>query len=208
MNKELFNDWSSTYNDSIKKSEQNKTYPFYGYVDIQKYIFETVNQKNQSNILEMGIGTGMMTKSVYDNNHIITGVDFSHKMIEEAKKIMPNSKYIESDFINSLPKLKDSLYDTIIFSYSIHHLTPLNQRYVLDKLSRNLKQDGVIIIGDVITRTNDQMKLLASKYKKIWDDEEFYPTYEVYNNQVINNKYHHKFIEVTECSGIIELRKK
>ncbi len=208
MNKQLFDDWSSTYNDSILISERDKTYPFYGYGEIQEYIFKTANIKEQSRILEMGIGTGMMTKELYELDHDITGVDFSSKMILEAKKIMPLNSYIESDFIKSLDILKDKKFDMIIFSYSIHHLKPINQKYILDMLSNNLTKSGKIIIGDVITRTNKEMDYLAELNESIWDDEEFYPTFEEYDNEVLNQHYLVEYKKITICSGIITLSKK
>lgn len=208
MNKELFDNWASTYNESILKSERDETYPFYGYGKIQKHIFKEANLKQNSKILEMGIGTGMMTKKLYDLDHDITGVDFSSKMINEAKKVMPFNRYIESGFIKVLDIIQDDKFDMIIFSYSIHHLTPINQKYILDVLSNNLTENGKIIIGDVITRTKKNMETLARVNARIWDDEEHYPTYEEYNNQVLNQHYNLEFKEVTFCSGIISLIKR
>ena len=208
MNKQLFNEWATTYNESIKKSENEKKYPFYGYSDIQKYIFDNANTKENTRILEMGIGTGMMTKRLYELDHNITGVDFSSKMILEARKVMPLNSYIESDFIESLDILKDEKFDVIIFSYSIHHLKPINQKYVLDMLSNNLAKSGKIIIGDVITRTKKEMDSLADQNQRIWDNEEFYPTFDEYDNEVLNQHYLVEYKKMTYCSGIITLSKK
>ena len=122
MNIKLFNDWASSYNKSIKKSEGDKTYPFYGYGKIQEFIYQKASKGINTKILEMGIGTGLMTIKLYEDGYNITGVDFSNEMILEAKKIMPLNSYIECDFINSLKEIGDSKFDVIIFSYSIHQI--------------------------------------------------------------------------------------
>ena len=208
MNKKLFNDWARSYNESVLKSEKNKTYPFFGYSDVQKTVFELSNRVPQSRILEMGIGTGMMTKKLYELNHQITGVDFSSKMIEEAKRIMPFNTYVVSDFISALDIIRDTRYNTIIFSYSIHHMKPIHQKYLLSYLSNNLAEEGKIIIGDVMTNSNQEMDKLADQYEKIWDPEEFYPTWEDYQNEVLDQHYIMDFQKITHCSGIITLTKK
>jgi len=207
MNKKLFDDWASTYHHFIQRSEEEKSYPFYGYGQIQKCVFEHANRVDKSDILEMGIGTGMMTKELYSLNHTITGVDFSKNMLKEAKKIMPDNAYIESEFLASLDLLEGQLFDTIIFSYSIHHLPVNEQVYLLNTLSKHLNKHGRIVIGDVMTKTKEGMYMLSKKYQTIWDEEEYYPTYEEYKESLLNEVYKVEYLEITECSGVCTLFK-
>ena len=86
-------------------------------------------------------------------------------------------------------------------------MKPINQKYLLDVLSNHININGLIIIGDVMTKTNSDMVKLMEKYKDIWDDEEYYPTHEMYSNQVVRQHYDLKFIRVTHCSGILVLTK-
>ncbi len=207
-NKQLFNDWASSYDDSVKKSDQNNTYPFAGYSLIQEMIYKKIVTVPNLKILEMGIGTGRMTFKLYNSGYEITGVDSSSKMIEKSKILMPLNKYINKDFLKVLPELNGIKYDVIIFAYSIHHLMPINQKYLLDMLSNNLNPYGCIIIGDVMTRTSSELDSLAIENSGIWDEEEFYPTLEDYNNKVIKQFYDVEFTKVSFCSGIMTLRKK
>ena len=207
MNVKLFDEWASSYNTSIKESEEAKTYPFYGYGEIQEFIYQNVSKRSNTKILEMGIGTGLMTKKLYEDGYDITGVDFSSEMIKEAKKIMPFNTYIECDFISALKKISNSKFDVIIFSYSIHHLKPINQKYLLDALYKNLNKDGLVIIGDVITNTDNEMIEQSEKYSNIWDYDEYYPTLSKYKSTVLMQNYTIEFIKVSNCSGIITLRK-
>ena len=79
---------------------------------------------------------------------------------------------------------------------------------MLDVLSSKLDDDGIIIIGDVMTKSNEEMKKLSVQVGKYWDDEEYYPTLEFYNNQVLKQHYDISFHKVSFCGGIIELKKK
>jgi len=82
------------------------------------------------------------------------------------------------------------------------------QRSLLDVLSGHLNKSGYIIIGDVMTRTKNDMDLLSLDNAKIWDNEEFYPTLDGYNNKVIQQHYDIEFLKVTFCSGLLILMKK
>jgi len=208
LRKTLFNDWASTYNQSVHKSDIENTYPFAGYSKIQKHIFDRCKEMPNARILEMGIGTGLMTWKLYGLEYDITGVDISEEMIKQAKIIMPLNKYVLSDFKSVNIKLDSKKYNVIIFSYSIHHMKPINQKYMLDVLSSKLDDDGIIIIGDVMTKSNEEMKKLSVQVGKYWDDEEYYPTLEFYNNQVLKQHYDISFHKVSFCGGIIELKKK
>lgn len=208
LRKTLFNDWASTYNQSVHKSDKENTYPFAGYSKIQNYIFDRCKEIPNARILEMGIGTGLMTWKLYGLEYDITGVDISKEMIKQAKLIMPLNKYVLSDFKSVNLKMDNQKYNVIIFSYSIHHMKPVNQKYLLDVLSSKLEDNGIIIIGDVMTRGNEEMKKLSVEVGKYWDDEEYYPTLESYNNQVLKQHYDISFDKVSFCGGIIELKKK
>lgn len=208
MNKKLFNEWAYTYNDSILRSEQDQTYPFYGYGLIQRYIHDIIHPDESANILEMGIGTGMMTKSLYNQNRSITGVDFSEEMIKKAKEIMPNNQYINSDFFQAVPLLSGRQFDYILFSYSIHHLKPTKQKELLQSLSNYLTNDGVIIIGDVMTENKHEMMTLMNNYKESWDEDEYYPIFEEFTSSYLKNNYVLEYKKMTFCSGIITLTKK
>ena len=208
LRKKLFDDWSSSYNESVKKSDRENTYPFAGYSKIQQYIFDRCKDIVNANILEMGIGTGLMTSKLYGLEHKITGVDLSEKMIKKARDLMPLNKYILSDFNSVESKLENNGYDIIIFSYSIHHMKPINQVYILDMLRDKLSERGLIIIGDVMTNTSKEMRQLSNQFFDIWDDEEYYPTFESYLNPVLKQHYEITFNQISFCSGVMELKKK
>jgi len=207
IRKELFDNWANNYNKSVIKSEQEETYPFAGYSNIKYQIIDIVTKRSFAHILDMGVGTGEITSPLYNLGYRVTGVDLSEKMIDLAKKKMPNAMFICDTFQNSLRKLND-LYDFIIFNYSIHHLDYQSQIDLLLKIHENLSSQGRIIIGDVSTINREDMKKLQEKYNSIWDDEEYYPILDIYQKSELRNYNKILYNKINEVAGLFELLKR
>ena len=207
IRKELFDQWAKGYNKSVLKSEKEVSYPFAGYSEVKYSIFDIISNKHKAKVLEMGVGTGEITKQLYDLGYEITGVDLSSEMIEIAKSHMKNATFILADFSDALNEAYNK-FDFIVFSYSIHHLSYNDQIELLIKLSDYLNEGGVIIIGDVSTFTVEDMNQLQNKYAAIWDDEEYYPIFKKYQLSRLIDTYNLSYIQINEVAGIYKLRKK
>jgi 2-polyprenyl-3-methyl-5-hydroxy-6-metoxy-1,4-benzoquinol methylase len=206
IRKELFDNWANNYNKSVIKSEQEETYPFAGYSKVKYQIIDIVTKKSFANILDMGVGTGEITSPLYNLGYSVTGVDLSEKMIDIAKKKLPNAIFICDTFQNSLKKL-NAQYDFIIFNYSIHHLDYQSQIDLLLNIHENLSSQGMIIIGDVSTVNTLDMNKLYEKYDSIWDDEEYYPILDIYQKSDLKNYYKISYNKINEVTGLFELVK-
>lgn len=57
LGKQGFNEWAAQYDDTVRESERQGTYPFAGYSDILTEIFEAIDGKPQSSVLDIGFGT-------------------------------------------------------------------------------------------------------------------------------------------------------
>ncbi len=206
VRKELFDHWAKNYNKSVIKSEQEETYPFAGYSKVKYQIIDIVTKRSFAHILDMGVGTGEIMSPLYNLGYKVTGVDLSEKMIDLAKKKMPNAMFICGTFQNSITKLNDQ-YDFIIFNYSIHHLEYQVQIDLLLKIHKNLSSQGSIIIGDVSTLNREDMNKLHEKYDSIWDDEEYYPILDIYQKSDLKNYYKISYNKINEVTGLFELVK-
>ena len=82
LNKQGFDLWANDYDLTVQVSEENNLYPFAGYKKILNTIFNEVMQNKQSNVLDIGFGTGVLTTKLYEHGHHIDGLDFSAKMID------------------------------------------------------------------------------------------------------------------------------
>ncbi|MDD4832786.1 MAG: class I SAM-dependent methyltransferase, partial [Clostridia bacterium] len=152
LDKKGFNMWANGYDKSVGLSEEKNTYPFAGYKKVLNFIYKKIlsGKKVNPKLLDIGFGTGTLTKKLYDRGCVITGVDFSDEMIKLAKNKMPNAKLFEADFSQGLPKeISGEKFDFIIATYSLHHLADEDKVTFLRTLLNNLTDDGIIFIGDV-----------------------------------------------------------
>ena len=77
LNKQGFDLWANEYDQTVQVSEESNLYPFAGYKEILNTIFNEVMQNEQSKVLDIGFGTGVLTSKLYENGHQIDGLDFS-----------------------------------------------------------------------------------------------------------------------------------
>lgn len=87
-----FNLWANDYDKEVGISDEDNIYPFAGYKNLLNKIYNEILKTSSKNILDIGFGTGTLTKKLYEKNCNIYGQDFSNKMVEIAQNKMPNSK--------------------------------------------------------------------------------------------------------------------
>ena len=68
-----FDLWADGYDKSVQLSEENEEYPFAGYKDVLNEIYNVVHTKGKAKILDIGFGTGVLTKKLYDDGYEICG---------------------------------------------------------------------------------------------------------------------------------------
>lgn len=205
LNNKGFDLWANDYDKSVNLSEEENTYPFAGYKNVLGGIYHKIREGKGKTILDVGFGTGILSKKLYDDGYQIFGIDFSDKMIEKAKEKMPSATLIKYDFTNGFPEcLSSNKFDFIICTYAIHHLDNPQKIDFINELIEHLSNDaGKLLIGDVAFATLEEMKICADKSRDEWDDEEIYPVEEVLKPTFFNMK----FEKISFCSGIFTFQK-
>lgn len=200
-----FDLWADGYDKSVQLSEENDEYPFAGYKDVLNTIYNIVHKREKAKILDIGFGTGILTKKLYDDGYEIYGIDFSQNMIEIAKEKMPLASLIKYNFSKGLPEeIKDNSFDYIISTYAMHHLEDVEKNEFIEKLENYLNRDGKIIIGDIAFKTRELLEKCKANYNEYWDDEEIYFVFEELKESLYNNI---SFTEISHCSGVIQISK-
>ncbi|KHO60894.1 SAM-dependent methyltransferase, partial [Thermoanaerobacter sp. YS13] len=97
------------------------------------------------------------------------------------------------------------IFDYIISSYAIHHLTDDEKVELITKLLKNLKDNGAIIFGDVAFRNTEEMLKAKEKDKDIWDDEEHYIIADKIIKLLPDLKI--SFEKLSYCSGVLTIFK-
>lgn len=199
-----FDLWADGYDESVGLSDDENSYPFAGYKEVLNSIYNEVLALGCKNVLDIGFGTGTLTKRLYDRGLEIYGQDFSGEMIKIAQGKMPNAKFFAGDFTKDLVDfLKDNKYDAVIATYSLHHLTDEEKIYFIKSLLTLLNPGGKILIGDVAFESRKDLEACKEKSKDYWDEEEFYFVYEdlkKYFEGLTFEKY-------SFCAGVLTIRK-
>lgn len=109
-----------------------------------KYLYGLGKWGPQDNLLEIGAGTGLFTKKVYDATGArITGTELSEDLLSQAREKYPEIHWQQADAMN-LPFPADS-FDGIFGSSILHHL---EMDTSLREMLRVLKPGGRIVFAE------------------------------------------------------------
>ena len=199
-----FDLWADEYDKSVGLSEEENTYPFAGYKKILGTIYKTIMEKPDPTVLDIGFGTGTLTRKLYENGCTVYGQDFSSKMIELALEKMPEAHLYKGDFTLGLVEpLKHEHYDFIVATYSIHHLTDVQKVNFLKELLDRLNDGGKILIGDVAFETLSELEKCKEESGDGWDNNEIYCVSDELRAEFTNLR----FEKISFCSGILIISK-
>ena len=202
-----FDLWSNNYDKQVQLSDEENRYPFAGYKKVLGTVYEKIRIQNPKDILDIGFGTGILTKKLYDDGYTIYGIDFSSEMLKKANQKMPNAKLLPFDFAGGcLPKeFEQKQFDVILSTYAMHHIDDEAKKNLILQLLKSLKPKGILIFGDVAFETEEDMEAARKKDHDEWDDEEYYVIAERFNLWFPYLKT--DFIKISYCSGVFTVQR-
>lgn len=203
LDKNGFDLWSDGYESQVSISDDGNTYPFAGYKEVLGTIFTEIAPGPGKTVLDIGFGTGTLTAKLYEKGCAVYGQDFSDRMVETALARMPGAGLYKGDFTEGLvDPLMDNRYDSIVATYSLHHLTDEQKVPFMRSLLSLLKENGRLIIGDIAFRDREQMDKCRIEAGHDWDEEEYY--------FVADEMKEHfpgmEFEQISFCAGIITIK--
>ena len=197
-----FNLWADGYDRSVGLSDESNTYPFAGYKKVLDSIYRDILSHTYKTVLDIGFGTAVLTSKLYAQGCTISGQDFSSRMIELARKKMPSAKLYQGDFSQGLvEEIKQTKYDAIIATYSLHHLTDPQKAVFIKELLPLLNPQGTLYIGDVAFETRALLEQCKMQTGREWDEDEIYFVYD----ELSQAFPHMKFEKSSYCSGVFSL---
>lgn len=123
------------------------------YQRLIKFLFNDLEVKNDSKILEIGPGPGWIGIWMAKQNNTlqITGLELSEDMIQVANKnkviegVQEQVTYIHGNAEN-MDKFLDNSFDVVFSNGSLHHWEQPDK--VFNEINRVLKSDGIFCISD------------------------------------------------------------
>ena len=79
------------YDKSVGLSDKQGTYPFAGYEEILGEIYSAVLSSHADTVLDIGLGTGVLSSKLYEQGLSVFGQDFSPKMPAAAAESTPTA---------------------------------------------------------------------------------------------------------------------
>ena len=102
LDKKGFDLWANDYEESVKRSDGEDSYPFAGYKNILNEIYRRILSGNCKDVLDIGFGTGVLAFGLYQKGLNVWEQDFSAEMLEIARKKMPRAVLCQKDFSKGL----------------------------------------------------------------------------------------------------------
>ena len=114
--------------------------------NVKRYVLKQLKIKPNSKVLDLCCGTGDLGAIVKDimPSCDVVGVDFSHQMLEIARKKHPNITFWEADVTDL--KFEKNSFDYIIMGFGLRNIPQKNK--VLEQIYKILKTNGYFLHVD------------------------------------------------------------
>ena len=99
-----------------------------------------------SSVLDLGCGNGRLLLGLHKKVNYL-GLDQSVQLLQKAKELHPNYKFLEDDIVSEETWKNLPLYDYIFCIAVIHHLPTHHQHlFLLKQIKKHLKPNGQVLI--------------------------------------------------------------
>ncbi|WP_202711448.1 class I SAM-dependent methyltransferase [Sporosalibacterium faouarense] len=206
-NKLYFDKWAGDYDESILKAIDK--YPFEKYYEVLSTVINKGELQENDIIIDIGIGTGTLSQPLYDKGFKIIGLDFSEEMLKKAKKKMPDiitfQYNMKNDMLDEIKKYKPT---KALTTYAIHHLN-FNEkiRFIENILFDILEESGILVIGDVSFKTQEELDLCRLGVGKYWDEQEDYLVADKLINRLKKHNVFGEYTKIGNCAGVLVCRR-
>lgn len=119
--------------------------PFGGEARFRDRVIDALAVQRGHRILELGVGTGAMTRRLVDAGAQVTGLDLADPMLARARKRAPEADLRKADI---LAFQTDVPFDGVLLAFVLHEMAPPIRRGALATAHRCLQPDGRLVVLD------------------------------------------------------------
>jgi putative AdoMet-dependent methyltransferase len=175
---------------------------------VQAFVRKQLQPARQKEILDIGVGTGSLSHALYQQGAIIWGIDFSSRMLRQAKSRMPEGTFLLRDIAGGVPaEIQDRRFDAIVSSYAVHHIEQQDLLSFLRDYIELLQPGGLLLIADIGFETRDDRERVQQQCASIWDDSENYLIGDEILGQLQPLGVSAHYTQMSVCAGILSVRK-
>lgn len=163
-----------------------------------QWIISRFNLGPGSNVIDFGCGPGLYTSRIAECGASVTGLDFSARSLEYARKQADEKNrqinYVQTDYLEFETPEKFDLIIMIMCDFCA--ISPTQRRALLEKFSRILKPGGAVLL-DAYTHTffsSSQEKTVCefNQLNGFWSPDDYYcvvSTFKYEMEKVVLDKY-------------------
>lgn len=198
-----FDSWAYQYDESVRNCDERGDYPFAGYRDVLEKIADAILKDAPADVLDVGFGTGILAKRLYDGGCRIYGQDYSQTMLQIAGEKMPEATLVFGDLSKGLAAPLDSMtYDRITATYALHHFSTKEKCVLLRHLLDHLRPGGMLMIGDIAFEDAAAQEACRKRFADDWDEEECYMLFDEMKRCFPELTYE----RISHCCGLFTLK--
>lgn len=138
--------------------------PFGGDTRFRTDVVDAWSVRRGDRVLELGCGTGLMTRLLVDRGALVTCVDRSAPMLERARRRAPEATFVEHDVPSYRPETR---YDRVILSYILHELDRDQRARTLAMARDALAPGGLVGIVDFDDSARQPVRTLIDLYLRV-----------------------------------------
>ena len=181
-------------NESVDLSSRNKDF----IARSVKWIVSHFGIEVNTSIADFGCGPGLYTALFAENNADVTGIDFSSRSIQYAKKVADqkglNINYFQQNYLEFETKKRFDLITMIFCDFCA--LSPVQRKALLAKFHKFLKPGGSVLLDVHSLNTfNNRNEVVTYEYNQLdhfWSPENYYGflnTFKYEKEKVTLDKY-------------------
>ncbi len=131
-------DWNRVAANYAEQADtNNRTYQMF-----KDVLWECLGNVGNLDVLDLGCGTGWLSKELFNAGADIIGVDGSKEMLEIARSRYPEIEFYEHNLITGLP-FEDKKFDWVISNMVLMDIPEIN--ILVADISKSLKKTGKFI---------------------------------------------------------------
>ncbi len=170
-----FDDWAITYDEAL--DVPTEAFPFAGYDSVLDALVDAVRRSGATRVLDLGIGTGTLAQRLVATipDLEVWGIDFSPRMLEQARRKVPSAFLVEADLHHGLANLALPCFGAAVSSYVLQEFSDDQKAVLIDELLRQrLEPGGLVAVGDIAFPDADRLAATRQAVGQRWDDTEHY----------------------------------
>ncbi|MBX3212633.1 MAG: class I SAM-dependent methyltransferase [Labilithrix sp.] len=119
--------------------------PVGGLSALREEALEVASVRAGMRVLELGCGSGALTRELLARGAAVTAVDRSPAMLARARRRAPAASFVNEDITAFAAAER---VERVLFAFVLHELDAPNRRIALERATRALEPDGRLVIVD------------------------------------------------------------